>query len=134
MHVMGAIAALKVIDTPGFYDEMNRKADYFYSAFNKLLETTGVVGRLQGLGARFGLYFGCKNEIRDFREAAACYNPDAGKRFVELAVRQFLYFHDYGHSIVPMHSGFTAAHTISDFDITLERVEKILAQMKAEGY
>ncbi len=134
MHVMGAIAALKVIDTPGFYDEIDRKADYFYTAFNRLLEGTGVCGRLQGLGARFGLYFGCKNEIRDFREAASCYNPDAGKRFIELAVQHFLYFHDYGDSIVPMHSGFTAVHTESDFDITLERVEKILRQMKAEGF
>ena len=31
MHVMGAIAALKVIDTPGFYNEIDRKADYFYT-------------------------------------------------------------------------------------------------------
>ena len=60
--------------------------------------------------------------------------PDAGKRFIELAVQHFLYFHDYGDSIVPMHSGFTAVHTESDFDITLERVEKILRQMKAEGF
>ena len=134
MHVMGAIAALKVIDTPGFYDEINRKADYFYSAFNRLLETTGVVGRLQGLGARFGLYFGCRNEIRNFRDAARCYNPEAGKRFIELAVEHFLYFHDYGDSIVPMHSGFTAVHTDPDFDSTLERIEKILDQMKKEGF
>jgi len=132
--VMGALAALKILNSPGFYDDINRKADYFYNRFNDLFKKTGVAGHLQGLGARFGLYFGCTETVRDFRAAASCYNLAAGKRFIELAVENFLYFHDYGDSIVPMHAGFTAVHTQKDFDETLERLEKILEQMKTEGY
>jgi glutamate-1-semialdehyde 2,1-aminomutase len=134
INVLGALAALKVLNVPGFYDEMNKKADYFYGRFNRLFEQAGVSGRLQGLGARFGLYFGCKDPIRDFRDAAGCYHLAAGKRFIQLAVENNLYFHDYGDSIVPMHCGFTAVHTTEDFDETLERIEKIFAQMKREGF
>lgn len=134
MTVLGALAALKVLNAPGFYEELNRKADYFYSRFNDLFRQTGVTGRLQGLGARFGLYFGCTEDIRDFRGAAACYNLAAGKRFIQLAVENLLYFHDYGDSIVPMHAGFTAVHTQKDFDETLARIEKIFGIMRKEGY
>jgi hypothetical protein len=84
------------------------------------------------LGARFGLYFGCAQKVRDFRAAAASYNLKAGKRFIDLAVQNYLYFHDYGNSIVPMHSGFTAAHSYEDFDKTLAIMEKIFATLARE--
>jgi glutamate-1-semialdehyde 2,1-aminomutase len=132
LPVMGALAALKVLNRPGFYEELNKKADYFYQGINKLFAKSGLKGLVQGLGARFGLYFGCDKKVHDFREAAAAYNLKAGKRFIQLAVENFLYFHDYGDSIVPMHCGFTAAHTYEDFDKTLEIMERIFSQMKME--
>lgn len=132
--VAGALAALKVINTPGFYEAIDKQADYFYTGFNRLFAEIGVSGRLQGLGARFGLYFGCEGEIRDFMDAVNCYNLAAGKRFIQLAVEEYLYFHDYGDSLVPMHAGFTPAHTEKDFDETLKRVAGILTRMKQEGF
>jgi hypothetical protein len=72
--------------------------------------------------------------VRDFRGAAASYDLKAGKRFIQLAVENFLYFHDYGDSLVPMHCGFTAAHTDTDLNATLAIMEEIFAQMKKEGF
>ena len=68
MGVMGALAALKVIDQPGFYEELNSRADYFYSHINDLFQKTGLRGVVQGLGARFGLYFGLDKQTDNYRE------------------------------------------------------------------
>jgi glutamate-1-semialdehyde 2,1-aminomutase len=130
--VMGALASLQVLNTPGFYEELNKKAAYLYSGINNLFVKTKLKGMVQGLGARFGMYFGCTKKVRDFRDAAASYNLKAGKRFIQLAVENHLYFHDYGNSIVPMHCGFTAAHSYDDFDKTLAIMEKIFTIMAGE--
>jgi glutamate-1-semialdehyde 2,1-aminomutase len=84
---------------PGFYEELNAKADYFYGKINELFTRTGLPGVVQGLGARFGLYFGLDKPTCDYREAAAKYDRKAGKRFFELVLDKGLYFHNYGEGL-----------------------------------
>ena len=133
MPVMGALAALKVLSSDGFYEELNTSARYFYDRINELLALKKIKGVLQGLGARFGLFFGLEEPTHDYRKAAEDYNPRAWSRFVELAVDTGLYFHHYGDSLTPMHSGITSCHTREIYDETLNRMESIFTQMAREG-
>ncbi len=132
MGVMGSLAALNVIDRPGFYDDLNARADYFYGKLNELFGHTGLKGIVQGLGARFGLYFGLEKPTYDYRVAAASYNRKAAKQFFELALDKGLYFHNYGEGLTPMHSGITNAHTYQILDETLNRMEDIFSTMAKE--
>lgn len=62
-------------------------------------------GRAQGLGARFGIYFGVTDEIHSYRGAA---NHDREKmlQFVAAAIAHGVYFHDYGGAAC--HHGFAS--------------------------
>ncbi len=133
MQVMGALAALEILNGDGFYDKLNNGSAYFYGRINELFELKKLKGVVQGLGARFGIYFGLEEPTHDYRTAAAAYNPKAWSRFVELALENGLYFHHYGDSLTPMHSGVTAAHTREVYDETLDRMESIFEQMVREG-
>ena len=133
MPVMGALAALKILNGAGFFEELNRMAEGFYDSINELFERKKLKGVLQGLGARFGLYFGLEEPTHDYRVAAAGYDPLMWSRFVELAMEKGLYFHHYGDSLTPMHAGVTSAHTQGIYAETLNRMESIFAQMAREG-
>jgi glutamate-1-semialdehyde 2,1-aminomutase len=132
MAVMGAAAALKVIAAPGFYDELNDKAGYFYGKVNELFRLNGLKGILHGLGARFGLYFGLESPPTDYRETVRCYDREAGRRFYELIIKKGLYFHDFGDGLTPMHAGITAAHTREILDESLNRINDVFRQMAGE--
>lgn len=134
LNVIGALAALEVLDEPRFYEDLTKSGSYFFEGINQLFKKTGVVGRLQGLCSRFGLFFGLENKVYDIRESAKKYNNEAGMRFIELALKNKLYFHSFGSGVVPMHSGITAMHTKKIFDYTLNIIEEIFKQMKKEGY
>jgi len=132
MAVMGAAAALKVIAAPGFYEELNAKAGYFYGKVNELFRLNGLKGILHGLGARFGLYFGLECPPTDYRETVHCYNRKAGRRFYELITQKGLYFHDFGDGLTPMHAGITAAHTREILNESLNRINDVFRQMAGE--
>ena len=44
-------------------------ADRLYNGLQTLFTRHGVEARVQGLGARFGIYFGVTEEVRDYRDA-----------------------------------------------------------------
>jgi glutamate-1-semialdehyde 2,1-aminomutase len=132
MTVMGALAALKVLDEKGFYEQLNERAGYFYSHVSDLLRAKGLKAVVHGVGARFGLYFGLEQAPKSIREVASKYNRKAMHRFSELSVVKRLYFHDFGDGIAPMHAGFTAVHTKEIFDESLNRLEDIFGQMAKE--
>jgi len=65
-----------------------------------------------------------------------CYDVSLYKRFVELALKQGLYFHFGGWALggvaTPEHCGITAAHSAQDIDLALEKFEKVFAQLQQE--
>ena len=67
--VLAALACLEEIDSPGFFDHVNQLADRFYNGLDQIFRETGL-GRVQGLGARFGMYFGIDEEVTNYRQAA----------------------------------------------------------------
>jgi glutamate-1-semialdehyde 2,1-aminomutase len=122
--VMGAIACQEEIGKPGFYERLNALAERLYAGMREILRRTGTAGVVQGIGARFGLYFGITGPVRSYRDAVR-FDRDAEVRFIRGCLERGLYLHDYAHR-TPMHHGFSAAHTEADIDRALEIMEAAL--------
>ena len=120
--VMGAIACQTEIARPGFYERINALADRLYKGMTEALRVTGVPAIVQGIGARFGVYFGVTEPVTNYRQTVPV-NREMEIRFILGCVKRGLYFHDYGHT---MHHGFSSQHTTADIDEALNIIEDTL--------
>ena len=120
--VMGAIACQTEIARPGFYEHINALADRLYKGMTEALRVTGVPAIVQGIGARFGVYFGVTEPVTNYRQTVPV-NREMEIRFILGCVKRGLYFHDYGHT---MHHGFSSQHTMADIDEALNIIEDTL--------
>jgi glutamate-1-semialdehyde 2,1-aminomutase len=127
--VLAALASLGEITQPGFYDRIFANADRLYAGLTALFDRHEVPARVQGLGARFGIYFGVTTEVTNYQDAARI-DGELGLRFIRACFERGVYFHNYG-KLALGHHGFSAAHTPADIDETLGRVEDALKAMRA---
>ena len=124
--VLASLAALEIMSETGFYERLNQIADRLYRGFAELFSESDLPGHVQGLGARFGIYFGIQETVRDYRQAQR-FDPDLNNRFLAACAPRGLHFHDFGTKAAPMHYGTTSAHTDADIDLTLERLSGIFS-------
>ena len=113
--VLAALAALDEYSRPGFYERLQAVGEYFYTRFQTLIERSGVPVRLQYVGPRFGMYFGVRDEVTNYRQAA-CKDRALEHAFLAGCFRRGVYF------AVSPHHGFSAAHTPADMDRVLAAV------------
>jgi glutamate-1-semialdehyde 2,1-aminomutase len=125
--VAAGLAAVTAYRQPGFYDPIRAVAERLYTGLQGIFTRHGVMARVQGLGARFGVYFGVKDVVCDYRSAVQ-HQRDQMLRFVKLAIDHGVYFHDYGGAAC--HHGFCAAMTTTDVDEALTRLDGAVRQMK----
>lgn len=118
--IMAAEVCLREINKPGFYDHLYALADRLYTGANAIFQRQGFPARLQGLGARFGLYFGFTEEVRDYRDTVR-QDTALSLRFFAGMAKRGVYFCDGGGK--PTHHGFSAAHTLADIDRVLQAME-----------
>jgi glutamate-1-semialdehyde 2,1-aminomutase len=121
--VLGAMAALEEYSNPGFYDRLGAVGRYFFARFHEIIERSGVPVRLQYLGPRFGLYFGIRDEVTDYRQAA-CKNAALEHAFIAECYRRGVYF------AVSPHHGFSAAHSQGDMDCVLAAIAGAMEEVK----
>ena len=126
--VAAGLAAVRAYRQQGFYDHIHVLAAALYSGLQALMERHAIAGRVQGLGARFGIYFGPTSEVRDYRDTLA-HDREKMLRFVAAAIDEGVYFHDYGGAAC--HHGFCAAMTEGDVDEALARLDRALAKVAA---
>jgi glutamate-1-semialdehyde 2,1-aminomutase len=125
--VAAGLAAVTAYREPGFYTHIHAVADRLYGGLQGLLRRHGVVARVQGLGARFGIYFGVSEQVRNYRDAVQ-HQRQQMLRFVKSAIEHGVYFHDYGGA--PCHHGFCAAMTSADVDEALQRLDGAVAELR----
>jgi glutamate-1-semialdehyde 2,1-aminomutase len=128
--IAAGLAAVTAYRQPGFYDHIHDVADRLYGGLQALFIRHGLEARVQGLGARFGIYFGVTGLVRDYRDAVK-HQRGQMLRFVKLAIEQGVYFHDYGGAAC--HHGFCAAMTLADVDEVLNRLDDALAQIPKDA-
>lgn len=128
--VLAGLACLEELTKPGFYEPLLSTSDRFYRGFSDLLAKHGIPGRLQGVGCRFGIFFGVSDEVTGYRQAVGRDVP-LWHRFVLGCLERGVYIQSIGHALG--HSGFSAAHTPADIDWALDRIDDVCAHLRKEG-
>jgi glutamate-1-semialdehyde 2,1-aminomutase len=129
--VAAAIAAVRAYREPGFYDHITRISHRLYDGLRDLFQRHGIVARVQGLGARFGIYFGVTDEVRDYADAQR-HDRQTMLRFIAATIRHGVYFHDYGGAAC--HHGFCSAMTIADVEDCLQRLDSAMKELTNEHH
>jgi glutamate-1-semialdehyde 2,1-aminomutase len=126
--VAAGLAAVRAYREPGFYEHIHSISERLIGGLRATFARHGVTARVQGLGARFGLYFGIApdEEVIDYAHAQR-HDRQRLMRFYAAAIRHGVYFHDYGGA--PCHHGFGAAMTAADADEALARLDRAVAEI-----
>ncbi|MCC7023434.1 MAG: aspartate aminotransferase family protein [Thermomicrobiales bacterium] len=130
LSVLAALATLDALSEPGLYDRLNATADAFYRDLQAIFDRAGVPARVQGMGARFGIYFGITEPVRTWSDAMG-HDHELNRRFAAGCVERGVYFHGYTRQGPPGHAGFSLAHTPEDFAETLSVVEAVARELVA---
>jgi glutamate-1-semialdehyde 2,1-aminomutase len=118
--VAAALAAIHAYRAPGFYEYIHMLANQLYDGMTALFARHKVNARVQGLGARFGIYFGLPDAPRNYRDAVL-HQREEMLRFIKVAIGHGVYFHDYGGAAC--HHGFCAAMRNEDVQEILSRLD-----------
>ena len=124
--VAAGLAAVTAYREPGFYDHIHAVANRLYDGLNAIFARHGIAGKVHGLGARFGVYFGVSGPVRSYRDTVT-HQRETMLRFIASAIRHGVYFHDYGGAAC--HHGFCAAMTLIDVDEAMTRLEAAVREM-----
>jgi glutamate-1-semialdehyde 2,1-aminomutase len=119
--VAAGLAAVTAYRQPEFYDHISAVADRLYGGLQDIFTRHGIAARVQGLGARFGIYFGITDKVTSYRDAVK-HHREMMLRFVAAAIGNGVYFHDYGGAAC--HHGFCAAMKMGDVDEALDRLDR----------
>ena len=105
MGVRVGLECLNMVSEPWFFDQIEKTADTLYGGMNDLFKKHGIPGHVRGLGARFGIYFGCDDPNTDFdlRQTMKTYDVEMSKKFIAGALERGLYFLYYGDASYPAH-------------------------------
>jgi glutamate-1-semialdehyde 2,1-aminomutase len=126
--VAAGLAAVRAYREPGFYQHIQSIAEQLCGGLRTLFARHGIQVRVQGLGARLGIYFGIAPDVAVTSYADAQRHDKALlMRFYAAAIRHGVYFHDYGGA--PCHHGFCAAMQPADVAEGLARLDRSAAEI-----
>lgn len=124
LSVLAAIATLEELRQPGVYDRINATADAFYRDLQGVFDRAGIPARVQGKGARFGIYFGRTEPVRTWTDAMN-HDHELNRAFTAGCIERGVYIHAYTRQGPPGHAGFSLAHTPEDFAEALNIMETV---------
>ncbi len=122
--VLPTLAALEEYSSPGFYERLDALCKHFYAGFEAAIARSGAVMRLQYAGPRFGMYFGVREPVTNYRQAALRNNA-MELEFIRGCMRRGVYFQPAAHH------GFSAVHTRAELDKVLHAIEGSLSEVAA---
>jgi glutamate-1-semialdehyde 2,1-aminomutase len=133
-HIFGLLAGLATLDeltSPGFYDGPDgifSAGDRLYGGLRDIFERHSIRCRVQGLGARFGLYFGLDPvaEPKVYQDVAG-HDSSSLKKFIAACYERGVYFHSY--DVALGHHGFGASHGLAEIDEALSRIDDACSNM-----
>jgi glutamate-1-semialdehyde 2,1-aminomutase len=124
--IAAGLAAVTAYCQSGFYKHIFALADRLYGGLSDIFARHGIRARVQGLGARFGIYFGITDPVINYRDAVK-HHREQMLRFIRAAIENSVYFHDYGGAAC--HHGFCAAMTLADVDEALKRLDHAVGEL-----
>ncbi len=109
--IRAGIAFFDVISEPGFYPELLRLSNLLHNELLKAFTTADLPVRVQGLGARFAMYFGLEPDVEVTRyRHAAKYDRILHRAWAREMVKSGVY------TTPAWHHGISAAHSEGDID------------------
>ena len=126
--VLAALATMEELRRPGLYDRINADGAAFYRDLQAVFDRHGLPVRVQGMGARFGLYFGRRKPVHTYADALG-HDHNMNRRFVLGCIQRGVYFHAYTRQGPPGHAGFSLAHTPEDFAEALAVVDAVAGDL-----
>jgi glutamate-1-semialdehyde 2,1-aminomutase len=131
--VAAGLAAVRAYREEGFYIHIHALSHRLLHGLAAIFAAHGITARVQGLGARFGIYFGLPpdQEVLDYA-AAQRHDRQMLLRFYKLAIEHGVYFHDYGGA--PCHHGFCAAMRMEDLGEALARLDAAVGHLKCTDF
>jgi glutamate-1-semialdehyde 2,1-aminomutase len=132
LSVLAAVATLNELRQPGVYDRINATAASFYSGMQEVFDRHGLPILAQGLGTRFGLYFGRREPVRAAADLAYV-DQELQRAFVLGCLARGVYLHAYRATGQLGHAGFSLAHSAEDFATTLEIMDTVAAGLARGG-
>ena len=125
-QVLPALAALDEYSSPGFYDHIHGLAKKLYEGTNTIFSRSKLKARLQGVGARFSLFFGIDHEVTDY-ETASRSDRSLGRAFCDGCFRRGVYLDANGHA------GFCSVFTEQDVDHVLGVFAEVTQELEKDG-
>ena len=130
LSVMASIATLEQLQQEGVYDALLENSETFYRDLQRIFDRHGVPALVQGLGARFGLYFGRTEPVRTYADASD-HDHEMNRQFVLGCLERGVYFHAYNRAGAPGHCGFSLSHSQEDLAQALTVIDDVAAGMAA---
>lgn len=129
LAVSAALATTEILSNPETYEELSATAAWFYEQLQEAFDGANLPVKVQGLGARFGLYFGRQEAVRTSADAADN-DHDLNARFVRGCLDRGIYFHAYRTAGPPGHSGITLSHTREQLSEALTVIQDVAKSLK----
>src|SRR6202162_498886 len=121
LAMRAGLATLPKLETPGFYDNVNRRTKRLAEGLRTALKEAGVPGQVNVAGSLLTLFF-CERPVRNYDDAKKSDTAKFGKFFQEMLERGiFLPPSQYEALFV------SAAHTDADIDRTIAAAHESLA-------
>lgn len=86
------LAAIKIMETPGFFEEWGSRTQKFLNNLQESFDEIGFPARIQSLGCTFGIYVGTRDPVREYKDFSKL-NPALAKLFFKKCVEKGAYFH-----------------------------------------
>ncbi|MBU0592941.1 MAG: glutamate-1-semialdehyde 2,1-aminomutase [Pseudomonadota bacterium] len=122
--VAAGLATLKLLQSPGFYENLTRMTKKLTDGLTAVAKEAGVAFCAQSVGGMFGLYFSATPPT-SYAEVMQC-DKDAFNRFFHAML-------DEGVYLAPsaFEAGFvSAAHGDAEIEATLEAARRVFAKLK----
>jgi glutamate-1-semialdehyde 2,1-aminomutase len=132
LSVLAALATLEELRLPGVYARINATGEAFYRDLQAVFDRAGIPARVQGVGARFGIYFGRTKPVHTWSDALD-HDHELNRRFAAGCVERGVYFHAYTRQGPPGHAGFSLAHSEEDFAETLNVAETVAKSLRTQA-
>ena len=124
--VAAGMATLKIVQTPGFYEQLSARTQNFVAALTALAQAQGLNFCAQSVGGMFGLYF-CAKPPKSYAEVMQC-DKEAFNRFFHAMLDAGVYF-----APSAFEAGFVSAtHGDAEIQFTLDVAERVFAQMREQ--
>ena len=120
LSILAGLAFVREIQRPAFWATINGLAKQLYPALESIAQRSKVPVRMQHHGSRFGITFGTREKVTNYRQSL-CHTKSRMLKFCLEATNRGVYFHDYGGGAC--HHGYSSAHSSEDIARVLQVIE-----------